>query len=43
LLRDGTAVPTQVTPGLSNGRLTEVSGALQEGESVIVDQLSNPP
>ena len=43
LLRDGTAVPTQVTPGLSNGRLTEVSGALQEGESVIVDQLSKPP
>jgi HlyD family secretion protein len=43
LLRDGSAVPTQVTPGLSNGRLTEVSGALQEGESVIVDQLSKPP
>ena len=43
LLREGSAVPTSVRTGLSNGRLTEVSGALQEGEFVIVDQLSNPP
>jgi HlyD family secretion protein len=43
LLREGSAVPTRVSTGLSNGRLTEVSGALQEGEFVIVDQLSNPP
>jgi hypothetical protein len=28
----------QVTPGISDGRMTEVSGELKEGMAVITDQ-----
>lgn len=39
LLQDGRPVAVPVTTGLSNGRLTEVSGAgLREGAAVIVEQ-----
>ena len=39
VLRDGKAVPVAVTPGISDGRLTEiVSGDLQVGMQVITDQ-----
>jgi HlyD family secretion protein len=42
VLRDGVAMPVAVTAGLSDGRRTEVSGELREGEAVIVDQLAGP-
>ena len=42
LLRDGGAVAVAVHAGLSDGRRTEVSGELREGEAVIVDQLAGP-
>jgi len=32
-----------VTAGLSDGRRTEISGAVHEGDAVIVDQLAGPP
>lgn len=38
LLRDGQPVAVAVSTGLSNGRHTEVTGPLQAGEQVIVDQ-----
>ncbi len=39
VLRDGIAVPVSVTPGISDGRLTEIlAGGLREGMAVIVDQ-----
>ena len=39
VLRDGQAVAVQVQPGISDGRMTEVSGPdLQEGMAVITDQ-----
>jgi HlyD family secretion protein len=39
VLRDGNAVPVPVTPGISDGRVTEiVSGDLQVGMQVITDQ-----
>jgi HlyD family secretion protein len=39
VLRDGAAVPVTVTTGISDGRMTEVTGgALQAGMQVIVDQ-----
>ena len=41
LLRDGVAVAVPVTPGISDGRLTEiVSGDLQVGMQVITEQRS---
>jgi len=42
LLRDGAAVAVKVNAGLSDGRRTEVSGDLREGEAVIVDELAGP-
>jgi HlyD family secretion protein len=40
VLQDGHPVPIEVTTGLSNGRLTEVSGnGLREGLAVITDQV----
>ncbi|NWG75772.1 MAG: efflux RND transporter periplasmic adaptor subunit, partial [Rubrivivax sp.] len=40
-LRDGQPVAVPVTPGASDGRLTEVTSAdLQPGMAVIVDQLA---
>ena len=42
LLQDGRPVAVPVTLGISNGRLTEVSGeGLREGAAVIVDQQSD--
>jgi HlyD family secretion protein len=39
VLRDGKAVPVPVTPGISDGRVTEiVGGELQVGMQVITDQ-----
>jgi HlyD family secretion protein len=39
VLRDGTAVPVAVTPGISDGHMTEITGGdLQEGMLVITDQ-----
>lgn len=39
VLRDGIAVPVAVTPGISDGRMTEITGGeLQAGEQVITDQ-----
>jgi HlyD family secretion protein len=41
VLRDGQPVPLQVTTGISDGRMTEVSGeGLEEGLPVIVEQRS---
>ena len=40
VLRDGAAVAVAVTAGLSDGRRTEVSGELREGDAVIVDQIA---
>jgi HlyD family secretion protein len=41
ILKDGQAVAMAVTPGISDGRLTEVSGPdLKEGLAVITDQRS---
>jgi HlyD family secretion protein len=43
VLREGTPVAIAVTRGLSNGRLTEVSGeGLAAGQAVIVDQTTAP-
>ncbi|MBQ0943657.1 efflux RND transporter periplasmic adaptor subunit [Ideonella sp. 4Y16] len=43
VLQDGTPVPLPVTVGLSNGRVTEVSGeGLKEGLEVITQQRSTP-
>jgi HlyD family secretion protein len=39
VLRDGGAVPVAVTPGISDGRMTEITGGdLKEGMQVITDQ-----
>ncbi|MDE1923487.1 MAG: efflux RND transporter periplasmic adaptor subunit, partial [Gammaproteobacteria bacterium] len=39
VLSDGIAVPVPVTPGISDGRVTEiVAGDLRAGQAVIVDQ-----
>ena len=39
VLRDGQAVPMAVTPGISDGRMTEITGGdLQAGMQVITDQ-----
>jgi HlyD family secretion protein len=39
VLRDGVAVPVSVTPGISDGRMTEITGGnLQAGMLVITDQ-----
>ena len=39
ILKDGQAVAVAVKPGISDGRMTEVSGeGLQEGMAVITDQ-----
>jgi HlyD family secretion protein len=40
VLRNGAPVAVPVTSGLSDGRVTEVSGELHEGEAVITDQLA---
>ena len=41
VLKDGVAEPVKVTVGISDGRMTEVSGeALQVGMAVITDQRS---
>ena len=41
ILRDGVAVPVAVTPGISDGRMTEITGGeLQAGMQVITDQKS---
>lgn len=41
VLRDGVAVAVNVTPGISDGRMTEITGGdLQEGMQVITDQRS---
>ncbi|HMO46687.1 MAG TPA: efflux RND transporter periplasmic adaptor subunit [Rubrivivax sp.] len=42
VLRDGVPVALTVQAGLSDGRQTEVSGELREGEAVIVDELAPP-
>jgi len=43
VLRDGVAVAVAVTPGSSDGRMTEVTdGELQAGMLVITDQVSTP-
>jgi len=43
LLKDGQAVPVAVRTGISDGRMTEVSGdELKEGAAVITDQRSAP-
>ena len=39
VLRDGTPVAVKVTPGISDGRMTEITGGdLKEGMAVITDQ-----
>lgn len=38
VLRDGVAVMVPVTAGLSDGRQTEVSGDVREGDAMIVDE-----
>lgn len=44
VLREGTAVAVAVTPGISDGRMTEVSSSeLQPGMQVITDQRSSTP
>ena len=44
VLRDGAAVPVAVTPGISDGRMTEITGGeLQAGMQVITDQKSSAP
>lgn len=41
VLRDGAPVEVSVTPGISDGRMTEITGGdLQEGMAVITDQRS---
>ncbi len=42
VLRDGVAVAVAVTPGISDGRMTEIAaGDLKEGMQVITDQKSS--
>jgi HlyD family secretion protein len=44
VLRDGVPVAVAVTPGVSDGRRTEVVGAeLREGDAVITDQIASTP
>lgn len=44
VLRDDTAVEVPVTPGLSDGRRTEIAGGgLREGDAVIVEQAARAP
>jgi len=44
VLRDGTPVAVAVTPGLSDGRRTEVDGTgLREGDAVITEQSARGP
>lgn len=44
VLRDGAPLAVPVTPGLSDGRSTEIAaGALREGDAVIVDQAVGTP
>jgi HlyD family secretion protein len=44
VLRDGAPVAVAVTPGVSDGRRTEVDGAqLREGDAVITDQVAITP
>ncbi len=44
VLRDGVPTAVAVTPGLSDGRRTEVAGEqLREGDAVIVDQSARAP
>jgi HlyD family secretion protein len=44
VLRDGAPVEVAVTPGLSDGRRTEIAGAdLREGDAVIVEQTARAP
>ena len=43
VLRDGAPVALTVQAGLSDGRRTEVSGDLHEGEAVIVDERAAAP
>lgn len=43
VLRDGAPVQVAVTAGLSDGKQTEVSGDLREGDAVIVDQFGGAP
>ena len=44
VLRDGAPVALAVTPGISDGRLTEITGGeLQEGMAVITDQKAAAP
>jgi len=44
VLRDGAAVPVAVVPGISDGRMTEVTGGeLQAGMQVITDQKTSAP
>jgi HlyD family secretion protein len=44
VLRDGTPVAVGVTPGLSDGRRTEIGGsALHEGDAVIVEVAAAAP
>jgi len=39
VLKDGSAVAVAVTPGISDGRMTEITGGdLQAGMAVITDQ-----
>jgi HlyD family secretion protein len=47
VLRDGTPVAVPVQPGLSNGRVTEITetagGVLREGDAVIVERVARAP
>jgi HlyD family secretion protein len=44
VLRDGAPAEVPVTPGVSDGRRTEVeSGDLHEGDAVITDQVASTP
>jgi HlyD family secretion protein len=44
ILRDGAPVAVNVTPGISDGRMTEITGGdLTEGMPVITDQRSANP
>ena len=44
VLKDGSAVAVAVTPGISDGRMTEITGGdLQAGMAVITDQKTAPP
>jgi HlyD family secretion protein len=43
VLRDGAAVPVAVTPGVTDGRMTEITGGdLRAGMLVITDQKAAP-